>query len=182
EAVAEVAPRLATVSAERIGAELTRVLLAPGAAPGLRLSEQLDLLDATLPELGPLVGFAGEGSKDLWTHTLRVVAQTPARAVARWAALLHDVAKPRTYSVDADGVHFIGHEAAGARIVAERELARLQSPLDGNGLMQLFGRPPGPWIRPLKDYLRDLVIDGALAPDDREGATRLAERWMAERK
>jgi poly(A) polymerase len=69
-----------------------------------------------------------------------------------------------------------------ARLAAEQELARLQSPLDGNDLMQLFGLPPGPWIRPLKDYLRELVIDGELAPDDREGATRLAEEWMAERK
>ncbi len=46
--------------------------------------------------------------------------------------------------------------------------------------MSLFDRPPGPWLRPLKDYLRDLVIDGVLMPDDVEGARVAAERWMAE--
>ena len=59
-------------------------------------------------------------------------------------------------------------------------MSTLQSPLDGHQLMGLFARPPGPWLRPLKDYLRELVIDGVLAPDDEEGARVAAERWMAE--
>ena len=40
------------------------------------------------------------------------------------------------------------------------ELARLESPLDGNDLMRIFDRPPGPWIKGVKNYLRELVIDG----------------------
>ena len=62
----------------------------------------------------------------------------------------------------------------------ERALARFQSPLDGNELMALFGRPPGRWIAELKDLLRELVIDGELDPDDTAGATTIAERWIAE--
>ncbi|HET8628167.1 MAG TPA: HD domain-containing protein [Thermomicrobiales bacterium] len=265
-AVAAFAPRVAAVSAERVGAEWTRLLLAPHAAGGLRLAESLGLLAATLPEVAPLADFSAEGSKDLWLHTLKVVARTPARPAARWAALLHDVAKPRTYSVAGGEVHFFGHEALGARIARqtlkrlkfdrglaeavgrlielhgrpaqyddtwtdgavrrlmlevgphlddlldlaradvtsaradvqrragariaalaarcarlreEEELARLQSPLDGVALMALFNRPPGPWIRPVKDYLRDLVIDGDLAPGDAERARELALAWMA---
>ena len=56
----------------------------------------------------------------------------------------------------------------------------IKSPLDGNDLMELFGRGPGPWLRPVKDYLLGLVIDGALAPDDREGAIVEAKKVMAQ--
>jgi poly(A) polymerase len=67
-----------------------------------------------------------------------------------------------------------------ARIAAEEDIARLKSPLDGNELMAMFGRPPGPWIGRLKDRLLDLVLDGALGVDDRERAAELARAWMAE--
>jgi poly(A) polymerase len=60
------------------------------------------------------------------------------------------------------------------------ELARLESPLDGNDLMRIFDRPPGPWIKEVKSYLRDLVIDGTLAPDDQKGATRRARSLLAQ--
>ncbi|NDF40130.1 MAG: RNA nucleotidyltransferase, partial [Proteobacteria bacterium] len=62
---------------------------------------------------------------------------------------------------------------------AAQDVARLQSPLDGDALMQLFGRGPGAWIRPVKDYLLGLVIDGELAEDDRERATELARAFLA---
>ncbi len=92
-------PALGQVSRERVGAELTRLLLAEDVAGGLQLLERLGLLDHLLPELVPLVAFNAEGSKDLWTHTRLVVAATPARPAVRWAALLHDAAKPQTYGV-----------------------------------------------------------------------------------
>jgi poly(A) polymerase len=50
----------------------------------------------------------------------------------------------------------------------------LKSPLDGNELMVIFGRGPGPWLRPIKDHLLGMVIDGALAPDDKEEAVKIA--------
>jgi len=56
----------------------------------------------------------------------------------------------------------------------------IKSPLDGNDLMELFGRSPGPWLRPVKDYLLGLVIDGQLASDDRDTAADLAKRFVAE--
>jgi poly(A) polymerase len=60
------------------------------------------------------------------------------------------------------------------------ELARLESPLDGNDLMRIFERPPGPWIKEVKSYLRELVIDGTLAPDDRNGAMQQARSLLVQ--
>src|SRR5206468_491678 len=54
----------------------------------------------------------------------------------------------------------------------------LKSPLDGNELMEIFGRGPGPWLRPIKDHLLSLVIDGALAPDDKEEAVKIARAML----
>lgn len=64
------------------------------------------------------------------------------------------------------------------RLKEEAERVPLKSPLDGNELMKLFGRPPGPWLRPVKDHLLSLVIDGALAPDDKERAAIIARAFL----
>jgi poly(A) polymerase len=63
---------------------------------------------------------------------------------------------------------------------AEEDIARISSPLDGLELMQLFGRGPGAWIQPIKDHLRELVIEGELAADDKQAATPIARRLYAE--
>jgi len=55
----------------------------------------------------------------------------------------------------------------------------LKSPLDGNELMALFERSPGPWLRPIKDHLLGLVIDGVLSPNDKEEAARIARELVA---
>jgi poly(A) polymerase len=64
----------------------------------------------------------------------------------------------------------------------QMELARLESPLDGNDLMSLFDRPPGPWIKELKNHLRELVIEGVLSPDDRDAAARIARTHLSEQE
>ncbi len=61
------------------------------------------------------------------------------------------------------------------RLKEEAERVPLKSPLDGNELMELFNRPPGPWLRPIKEHLLGLVIDGLLSPDDKESAARIAQ-------
>ncbi|MDQ3238108.1 MAG: hypothetical protein M3Q54_11310, partial [Actinomycetota bacterium] len=60
---------------------------------------------------------------------------------------------------------------------AEDAVERLTSPLDGNELMEMFGRGPGRWIQPLKDYLEGEVIEGRLKKDDTERAGNLAEAF-----
>ncbi len=63
---------------------------------------------------------------------------------------------------------------------AEDAIEKLESPLDGNQLMQLFGRGPGRWIKPIKDYLENEVVEGRLGKDDTEGATDLARFYAQE--
>jgi poly(A) polymerase len=62
----------------------------------------------------------------------------------------------------------------------QEDIARIASPLDGSDLMRLFERGPGPWIRPIKDHLRELVIEGKLASGDKAGAEPIARRLYAE--
>src|SRR5262249_24427020 len=69
-------------------------------------------------------------------------------------------------------------EARCAWLKAEAERVPIKSPLDGNDLMEIFGRGPGPWLRPVKDYLLGLVIDGQLAPDARDTAAELARVFL----
>jgi poly(A) polymerase len=270
-AMAELGPELRRISRERIYAELTRLLTGEFASHGLEVLLDTGLFEITMPELAPLAAEAEvertiHREKDLWEHTLRVVDKAPRRPVLRWAALLHDAAKPQTRTVSPDGqIHFFGHERVGAdlaetllrrlgadkrtvtsvarlvdlhlrpaaydvdwtdsavrrlmleagdelpdlldltgsditsanerkikqatrlmqslrvRIAAleeETALAELQSPLDGNELMAIFQQPPGRWIADVKDHLRELVIDGQLAPGDKERARAIATKFL----
>ncbi len=63
---------------------------------------------------------------------------------------------------------------------SEDAIEELESPLDGNDLMRIFGRPPGRWIKPLKDHLQGEVIEGRLHKDDRDVARELAESFARE--
>ncbi len=63
---------------------------------------------------------------------------------------------------------------------SEDAIEKLESPLDGNQLMQLFGRGPGRWIKPLKDHLEGEVVEGRLGKDDTERATKLAKTYAQE--
>jgi poly(A) polymerase len=70
-------------------------------------------------------------------------------------------------------------EAAGEREEAESAAAlRAESPLSGDDLIDLFDREPGPWIKVIKQQLSAMVLDGDLAPGDREAATLRAKRLM----
>ncbi len=60
------------------------------------------------------------------------------------------------------------------------EIEKLRSPLTGDDLMQRFGRGPGRWIKPIKDYLENEVVEGRLAQDDKERAWELAEAYVRE--
>jgi len=62
------------------------------------------------------------------------------------------------------------------RLQEEENVRAMRSPLDGNELMAMFGRGPGPWIKEVKDYLLELVIEGKLAQDDKATAAELARR------
>jgi poly(A) polymerase len=266
EAIVRQAAKLQKISRERIRDEMNKLLLSAHPAKGLDLLVELGLMEWIIPEVLELRGVSQQvqravHSKDVYAHVLRVVERTSPRLVTRWSGLLHDIAKPRTRSVEDDKVHFFGHEEIGAhmardilkrlhfdrdfidsvsrivrlhmranaytsdwtdgavrrlmldsgddlpdlldlsraditsyradkvsraaarvaelaercqRLKEEAERVPLKSPLDGNELMALFGRGPGPWLRPIKEHLLGLVIDGVLSPDDKEEAARIA--------
>lgn len=64
------------------------------------------------------------------------------------------------------------------RSAHDHEIEFLGSPLDGHDIMTLAGRGPGPWIKEVKDHLAELVIEGVLAPGDREKALELAAGYL----
>jgi poly(A) polymerase len=83
--------------------------------------------------------------KDLWEHTKKVVDKAPQRPVVRWAALMHDAAKPMTRGYDASGeIHFIGHEREGA-ILAQTVLEGIHADRATvkavSHIVELHGRP-----------------------------------------
>ncbi len=268
-ALQQQAGALEHVSTERIAAEMTRLLVADQPALGLEALCDTGLAAYVMPELLPLRSTGQDGRhKDVFGHTLKVVENVAATPILRWAALLHDVGKPKTKTVQDGKVHFFRHEMVGARMArkilrrlrfdresseriqrlvaehlrpnlytpewtdgavrrflretegitddlfalsraditsyrrsrveagvarvnhlearcrelqAQEDVAKLQSPLDGNDLMTMFNRGPGPWIKPIKDYLLELVIDGELEQDDTETAAKLAEEFAEKR-
>lgn len=116
--------RLRIVSAERIRNELVLMLEHPTAADALAELMDLGLLELFLPELKEGVGVeqGGYHTKPVWEHTLEVVRNATKYGELRimLAALFHDVAKPRTKSVDEQGrVRFTGHERLGAEMTRE---------------------------------------------------------------
>jgi len=131
-AIRRQAKSLGRISHERIYAELTKLLTGPYAGHGLDALLDGGLFSVAMPELrrfaAEAIGPPGpHREKDLWEHTLRVIERSPARPIVRWAALLHDAAKPQTRSVDSLGeVHFFGHEREGADL-ARKLLTRLKA-------------------------------------------------------
>ncbi len=270
QAIERQAAKLQKISRERIRDEMNKMLLAKYPAKGLELLVELGLMEWIIPEVLELRGVSQRSrtvvaTKDVYAHVLRVVERSSPRLTTRWSALLHDIAKPRTKTIEDNKVHFIGHEDVGAhmahdilkrlhcdrdfiesvsrlvrlhmranaytsdwtdgavrrlmldvgddlpnlldlsqaditsyrvdkvsravarvtelaercqRLKEEAERVPLKSPLDGNELMELFQRGPGPWLRPLKEHLLGLVIDGVLSPDNKEEAARIARTMM----
>lgn len=97
---------------------LTRLLVGRRPGPALEALLATGILALVLPEVAALEGFhrsSPRHHKDVWAHTVQVVCQAVPRPAVRWAALLHDIAKVHTRSVDPEGaVHFLRHEEVGA--------------------------------------------------------------------
>ena len=134
-AMAELAGRLAIISAERICAELSKLLLAPlpgGPSRGISLLVETGVAEYFIPEVPRLRLEADEHHrhKDVYQHSLTVLDQAigleprydlQPDLVLRLAALLHDIGKPKTRSLLPDGrVAFHHHEAVGAKLARAR--------------------------------------------------------------
>ncbi|GHT16238.1 tRNA nucleotidyltransferase [Bacteroidia bacterium] len=124
------------VSVERITEELNKIMACPQPSRGFFLLDELGLLELIFPALSKLKGVERHGKhqhKDNFWHTLQVldnVAATSNNLWLRWAALLHDIAKPATKRYDAtQGFTFHGHEFLGGKMVP-KIFAQLRLPLN----------------------------------------------------
>lgn len=122
EAMAELAPTLEKISAERIQTELVKLLVSD--SPELiREAYHLGVTAVILPEFDEMMR-TGQETKyhryDVGEHTVQAVCNVPPDKVLRLTMLLHDVAKPEMKTVDADGTaHFKGHDIRGEQKAKE---------------------------------------------------------------
>ncbi|MFR9620077.1 MAG: HD domain-containing protein [Rikenellaceae bacterium] len=135
EAIERNAHRLKIVSAERIAIELNKIVLSPVPSMGFELLRSTGLLAIVIPEMVALAGVEKVGKhahKDNFRHTMMVldnVAQNSNDLWLRWAAVLHDIAKPKTKAYDPKvGWTFHGHEVLGSKMVSHI-FRRLKLPL-----------------------------------------------------
>jgi poly(A) polymerase len=133
EAILVMAPQLGRITAERVAAELDKLLLGADPVAGIDLMVQTGMGDVVLPEVGGMRMAIDEHHqhKDVYEHSLTVLRQAIALEdslpdggpdlVLRWAALLHDIGKPETRRHEPDGgVSFHHHEVVGAKLARKR--------------------------------------------------------------
>jgi poly(A) polymerase len=124
EAIRRNAERITIVSIERVTDELNLIIQADVPSTGMRMLEETGLLQILFPELLALKGtesIDGKGHKDNFFHTLEVLDNVAAKTGTlwlRWAAILHDIAKPATKKfVPGAGWTFHAHDFRGAKMV-----------------------------------------------------------------
>jgi poly(A) polymerase len=132
-AIEGMAAQLGRISAERVAAELDKLLLGDDPVAGIDLLVQTGMGEVVLPEVGGMQMAIDEHHqhKDVYQHSLTVLRQAIALEdpppeggpdlVLRWAALLHDIGKPATRRHEPNGgVSFHHHEVVGAKMVRKR--------------------------------------------------------------
>lgn len=182
QAIYDNAKRLEIISMERIMDECNKIILSDEPSRGFKLLYATKLLHQFFPEMVDLQGvdsIEGKAHKDNFYHTLEVldnVAKSSDDLWLRWAAIMHDIAKPPTKKFDTEvGWTFHGHEELGARMTP-RIFKRLKLPLDHKmkyvqKLVRLHLRP----IALVKGSVTDSAIRRLLseAGDDIEDLMKL---------
>lgn len=165
EAIRRNADRIRIITRERIAVELNKIMLSPRPSIGWELMLNSGLLQHILPELAAMKGIElikGRGHKDNFYHTLEVldnVAEESDSLWLRWAALLHDIAKPATKRWDDSvGWTFHNHNFIGAKMVP-KIFKRLRLPLDDK--LRYVSKMVELHMRPIA-LVEDCVTDSAV--------------------
>jgi putative nucleotidyltransferase with HDIG domain len=164
-AIQKMATRISIVSQERITDELQKIMMTPVPSKGWYLLKESGLLKNIFPLLLQLEGaetLDGIGHKDNFSHTLQVLDNVAAQSDdiwLRWAALLHDIAKPKTKRFEPGfGWTFHGHEVVGARMVP-KIFTQLKLPL--NEKMKMVQKLVALHLRPIS-LTKESVTDSAI--------------------
>ena len=165
QAIIDNAERIKIVSQERITDELNKILLAKKPSIGLDLLSKSGLMQIIFPQMMALHGAEYVdvmGHKDNFYHTLQVVdniSQHTDDLWLRWAAVLHDIAKPITKRFEpGHGFTFHGHEAVGAKMVP-KIFTKLKLPL--NEKMRLVQKLVELHLRPIS-LTKENITDSAI--------------------
>lgn len=165
DALSQNAERLRIVSNERIIDELNKIIMTPIPSKGFKILYYSGLLKEFFPEMANLQGVdksRSDSHKDNFYHTLEVldhVAEQDGHLWLRWAAILHDIAKPVTKRyASVTGYTFHGHEAVGAKMIPGI-FKRLKMPL--NDKMKYVQKLVFLHLRPIA-LIEDGVTDSAI--------------------
>jgi len=163
--IKENAERIEIVSAERITAEINKIIMCSHPSKGFILLEKAGLLRIIFPELDNLKGVEtkeGKAHKDNFHHSVKVldnICKNTDNLYLRWAALLHDIAKPVTKKYQPDtGWSFHGHEYVGSKMIPDI-FRRLKLPL--NDRMKYVQKIIDLHLRPIA-LSQELVTDSAI--------------------
>lgn len=178
------AERIAIISQERVTDELNKIILSKKPSIGFVLLEEAGLLKLIFPEFQALKGvenYEGKGHKDNFYHTLQVldnITKSTNNLWLRWAAILHDIAKPPTKKfVPGQGWTFHGHEVLGSKWVP-KIFRRMKLPMGPE--MKFVQKMVFLHLRPIA-LTKEEITDSALrrllfeAGDDIESLLSLCE-------